>query len=67
METSYSADTALAEALARLKSVEDDNTALRSKVDELTEGMKSPSREGQDCSERKNLEAQNKEVCVHVF
>ena len=40
--TSYSADSALAEALARLKYVEDENIALRSRVDQLTKDTNRP-------------------------
>ena len=64
--TSYSADKALAESLARLKSVEEDNAMLRSKLKQLTkdarivERAESGASEGTKESER--LRKQNSEV-----
>ena len=42
--TSYSADTALAEALARLQAVEQDNTVLRSRLNQLSQDASTVSR-----------------------
>ncbi len=42
--TSYSADTALAEALARLQAVEQDNTLLRSRLNQLSQDANTVSR-----------------------
>lgn len=68
--TSYSADKALAESLARLKSVEEDNTMLRSKLKQLTKDARLVERAESGGSERtkdsERLRKQNSEVSILI-
>ncbi len=60
MEPSYSADTALADALSRLKAVEDDNKGLRYELIKIQEAHGSQK-------ELARLKKQNDEVFFNLY